>query len=192
MMNEDELMHYGRKGQKWYHHLPDVLDRMNGKKYDRKADKVKKQQDKISSVSGNNKRALDKHAKLVEKEIKLRNKAESYDKKDSNRNEPEKPKTPDYSVKHKPISQMTNEELQAAATRMRLEQDYAKYLQKPETKDNISKGKSMVSEIASSAVKDIGKQAASWVLGTTVNGLAKTLGAKDNIVDPKLIQKKKK
>lgn len=192
MDEKDYLMHYGRKGQKWYHHLPDVLDRMNSKKYDRKANRVKSKIDKMGDIAGDNKKALNKHAKLVNKETKLRNKSESYEQKDTKLNAPEKPKTPDYSVKHKPISQMTNEELQAAATRMRLEQDYAKYLQKPETKDNISKGKSMVSEIASSAVKDIGKQAASWALGTAVNGLAKTLGAKDNIVDPKLVQKKKK
>lgn len=80
------------------------------------------------------------------------------------------------------VRDMSDEELRKAISRLEMEKKY-----KELTTPQKSKGQSFVNKVLTKSGEDIATQFASYALGTSLNNLA----GKD-IVDPKLIQKKKK
>lgn len=89
----------------------------------------------------------------------------------------------------KPIKKLTNEELQARIDRLRMEKSYKDLLNEVNA-PAISKGKSFVNGIMEQSAKNIGTQAATYLMGTAVNKLfEKSFG--ESIVNPKKGQKDK-
>lgn len=91
----------------------------------------------------------------------------------------------------KSVKEMSNDELRDAINRLQMEKQYKLLITEASEKKKVSKGKQIATDILESAVKDIGKQAASYGLGTAVNSLSKAAGGPDDIVNPKKAQKAK-
>lgn len=86
------------------------------------------------------------------------------------------------------LSEISNEELQKKIDRIQLEQQYWELITKPKT---VSKGRQILDSILESSSKNIGTQLATYLMGNTVNSVAKALGSKVDIVNPKKGQKDK-
>lgn len=90
---------------------------------------------------------------------------------------------------YKPAKDLTNDELNAAINRFRLEESYNSYISKNEPKKN--KGKEFVADVLEKSGKNIATQATTYVMGKTVNKIARSMGIDDDIVNPKKGQKDK-
>lgn len=93
---------------------------------------------------------------------------------------------------HKDYHSMSDDELRSETNRMRLEREYLEEFKKNHP-EKIKKGKKLVTwaakttgEIATSSIKNIGAQALTYALGTSINAMAG-----DKIVNPKKGQKDK-
>ncbi len=95
--------------------------------------------------------------------------------------------------KRKSASEMTDEEINAAINRLRLEQTYNQLMASmspKEQKKAESKAKKLIGEIAYSSFKNIGTQAATYATGAAVNKIArKVFNINFDIVNPKAGQK---
>ena len=86
------------------------------------------------------------------------------------------------------LSEISSEELQKKISRIQLEKQYRDLTTKPKT---VSKGRQVLYDILESSSKNIGTQLATYLMGTTVNSVAKAFGSEVNIVNPKKGQKDK-
>lgn len=86
------------------------------------------------------------------------------------------------------LSEISSEELQKRISRIQLEKQYRDLTAKPKT---VSKGREVLNSIFESSSKNIGTQLATYLMGNTVNSVAKALGSKVDIVNPKKGQKDK-
>lgn len=86
------------------------------------------------------------------------------------------------------LSEISSEELQKKISRIQLENQYRELITKPET---VSKGRQVLDSILESSSKNIGTQLATYLMGYTVNSVAKALGSEVDIVNPKKGQKDK-
>ena len=86
------------------------------------------------------------------------------------------------------LSKISSEDLQKRIDRIQLEQKYRELITKPKT---VSKGRQILDSILESSSKNIGTQLATYLMGNTVNSVAKALGSEVDIVNPKKGQKDK-
>ena len=86
------------------------------------------------------------------------------------------------------LSEISSEELQKKISRIQLEKQYRDLTTKPKT---VSKGREVLNSILESSSKNIGTQLATYLMGSTVNSVAKAFGSKVDIVNPKKGQKDK-
>ena len=86
------------------------------------------------------------------------------------------------------LSEISSEELQKKISRIQLEKQYRDLTTKPKT---VSKGREVLNSILESSSKNIGTQLATYLMGNMVNSVAKALGSKADIVNPKKGQKDK-
>ena len=86
------------------------------------------------------------------------------------------------------LSEISSEELQKKISRIQLEKQYRDLTTKPKT---VSKGRQILNSILESSSKNIGTQLATYLMGNTVNSVAKALGSEADIVNPKKGQKDK-
>ena len=86
------------------------------------------------------------------------------------------------------LSKISSEDLQKRIDRIQLEQKYRELTSKPKT---ISKGRQVLYNILETSSKNVGTQLATYLMGTTVNSVAKALGSEADIVNPKKGQKDK-
>ena len=86
------------------------------------------------------------------------------------------------------LSEISSEELQKRIDRIRLEKQYRDLTSKPKT---ISRGRQVLYDILETSSKNIGTQLSAYMMGSTVNSVAKAFGSKVNIVNPKKGQKDK-
>lgn len=108
-------------------------------------------------------------------------------KKNSNKSSDSKPHDDKKEKKNsKSIKSLSDAELRERISRLELEKKY-KDLLKSENKPRNSRGKAFVIDVLEKSGKDIATQLSAYGMGVAAN---KIFGS--NIVDPKLIQKKKK
>ena len=86
------------------------------------------------------------------------------------------------------LSKISDEDLQKRIDRIQLEQKYRELISKPKT---ISKGREVLTSILETSSKNVGTQLATYLMGTTVNSVAKAFGSEADIVNPKKGQKDK-
>ena len=86
------------------------------------------------------------------------------------------------------ISEISSEDLQKRIDRIQLEQKYRELISKPKT---ISKGREVLTSILETSSKNIGTQLTTYMMGSTVNAVAKAFGSEVDIVNPKKGQKDK-
>lgn len=92
----------------------------------------------------------------------------------------------------KTASNMTEDELRSAISRMKLEKEF-KTLMQEKNPPKSNKGKAFVSKVLEKSAENIGTQLTTYALGTAVNKIAKSLikGLDEDIVNPKKGQKDK-
>ena len=86
------------------------------------------------------------------------------------------------------LSKISSEDLQKRIDRIQLEQKYRELISKPKT---ISKGREVLTSILETSSKNIGTQLTTYMMGSTVNAVAKAFGSEVDIVNPKKGQKDK-
>ena len=86
------------------------------------------------------------------------------------------------------LSEISSEELQKKISRIQLENQYRELIAKPKT---VSKGHQILNSILESSSKNIGTQLVTYLMGNTVNSVAKAFGSEADIVNPKKGQKDK-
>lgn len=77
------------------------------------------------------------------------------------------------------LSKISSEDLQKRINRIQLEKQYRELTSKPKT---ISKGRQVLSSILETSSKTVGTQLATYIMGTTVNSVAKAFGTEVDIV----------
>ena len=191
-MNENELYHYGVKGQKWgvrrtaaqLGHKPttkkkkvskgeEFLNRLSTARKTRTANKLKKEKQRTRQAEQERKLEEQKKAtKKAKAELKAARKVER------------KPKT------SKSVSEMSEEELKARINRLQLEKQY-KDLMTQVNPQKKSKGKEFVTDILYSSGKNIGGQAVTYLMGTATNKVMEKAFNDPRVVNPKKGQKDK-
>ena len=176
-MNENVLMHWGKKGMKWgvrrYQNKDGTLTPAGKKRYAQEMERLKKEE-KILKNKQRTKAQLDKLS-AKEQEIKAMKKEVAGKKLD----EPKVKPTPKKTVKD-----MTDEELNAAVNRMRLEKTYKELMTEQNAaakKANTSKGKAFVDSVWKNSLKpgltEAGKEAVkksiNMVVDETINDIKK-------------------
>ena len=96
--------------------------------------------------------------------------------------------TPKTKSSEEDLSEISSEELQKRIDRIRLENQYRDLTSKPKT---ISRGRQVLYDILETSSKNIGTQLSAYLMGSTVNSVAKAFGSKVDIVNPKKGQKDK-
>ena len=165
-MEDNELYHYGVKGMKWgIRRTPAQLGHKTASKKKETSSEpgaVKKATKKVGEAISD-KRAASKQKKAAEKEVKAQQKR-----------------------RKKPISEMTDDELQSEISRLELEKRYRDLSPKQK-----SSGKDFVVDVLKASGKNIATQTATYVMGTAVNKAAERVFNDPNIINPKKGQKDK-
>lgn len=154
--DEFYLEHHGRKGMKWGQHIF--------------GDKIKSGASKIAAKGKTvvkNKRA--KRAKAVKAKARAKRKKATQ----------KAQKKADLKRKIKPVSKMTDAELQKIIKRKQLEKQY-----KDLNTNTKSQGRKLVEEIFYTSAKNIGTQAVTYAMGEAYNK-----AMKKKVVNPKQGQK---
>lgn len=165
-MSSDELMHYGRKGMKWYQNIY-----TKGKQA--RTDRKRKQalEKARAAKAANKKKALEEEEARKKEQDEKDKILKSGDRKKIIEN------------KHR----FTDDELRQAITRLELEEK----LSSPAAKKSIGKGEEVVRDILANSAKNIGQQAVTYAMGYGVNKLLQQVFDDPKVVNPKKGQKDK-
>lgn len=169
-MENKQLCHHGTKGMKWgvrrFQNKDGTLTAAGKKRYASELKKVRAEE-KVAKNKQATKAKVDaletrrKVAKDQQDEADLRKSSKVKAKSDA----PDKPKD---------IKDMSDKELQAAITRLRLEQDY-----KNLSSSDVKKGKSFIEKVGSDviapAATDVGKQLVKSAMTASVNAVIKDM-----------------
>lgn len=187
-MANDELMHYGVKGMKWgIRRTPAQLGHKTSSK---KTEKGKSFIEKLSGKSTSTKKSS---ASKTAKEKEKTKKAEEKLKLEQQKAETKKAKQAAKDVKNaskkgRKISEMTDGELEARIARLELEKRYVD-LVKQTTPQKKATAMDAVADILGSSAKNIGRQYATYMIGTAVNKLSEKAFDDPRVVNPKKGQK---
>lgn len=91
--------------------------------------------------------------------------------------------------RYKPIRALSDDEIRARINRLQLEKQYKSLVSDVET---VSRGKKLATKILDTAIENIGTQTTTYLLGKTVNKIAKEVfKSNGDIINPKKGQKDK-
>lgn len=188
--NEDYLHHHGTKGMKWGRRLyqnPDgSLTPLGKKRYNQEVVKLRKAQAVVRNKQAT-KAKLDKlEAKRkaiedAEEELRGESKVAQVKQKAAER-KASKPKTS--------AKEMTDEELNKAIERMRLEQTYNKLVSELNP-EKTSKGASFAKKVLEKSGENIATQTATYAMGKLTNKLIEAMTGEKDAINPKKGQKDK-
>ena len=189
----DELTHWGVPGMRWgirrYQNKDGTLTAAGKKRYDKELAALKEEQ----RILNNKKRTQAKIDKLAQMRKDIDDtKVELGEKPKTRKIKEKKSKTKAEEVPKRKLKELSDEELQTKINRLQLEKRYTELTTQPKEQKQVSKGKSFVGEIVTSSAKNVGGQLATFVMGWSVNRIAKAMGSSDpKIVNPKKGQKDK-
>lgn len=160
-MNNNELAHYGVKGQKWYvrryQNKDGTLTAAGKKRYDKEMEKLKKEE----KILKNKQRTSAKLDKLESKKREIEQLKKGTSEKERSKREDTKPAK-------KSIKDMSDEELRAVVNRLQMEKQLRDLSPK-----QVSRGKSIASTIGKDIILpgmiDVGKQLFKSALTSQVN-----------------------
>ena len=188
-MYQDELYHHGIKGQRWgirrYQNKDGSLTDAGRQKMLSSARKNESKAERItsdSSFSQKRKARLTQKAKEARREVRRSDLAKARAQKQANSEAAVK--------KKKKISEMTDAELREKINRMELEKNYKRALKEinPET---TSRGKKLAMDILENSARNIGTQAATYVMGKGANKVLGMIFDDMDAINPKKGQKDK-
>lgn len=212
-MDNEQVQHSGIKGMKWgirrYQYKDGTLTPAGKKRYNKDVEKLKEENAKLDAqIRG--KKAAERAKARVEKLLadneakKKALKGEADDdaaKKTAVKatNDPTKevakPETkinkPIFGKSKTPISKMSDEEIQARIDRINLEQKYADLIGSSTSNGRKAKAKSFIVDVLESSASNIGKQAATYLMGVGVNKAFQKIFDDDKAINPKKGQKDK-
>lgn len=185
----DYLQHHGTKGMKWgirrYQNPDGTLTAAGRKRYAKEVAKLKKQQAIVRNMKATKAKTDKLEAKKREVEEQKRALMGDDEVKEKKPSAVSKAVEAHKNRPKKNVKDMSDDELQKAIDRMKLEQQYKQYFEKEETKKNVSKGQKVVEEILADSAKNIGTQAATYIAGAVVNKTLGKLFDDPNMVNPK-------
>lgn len=195
-MENNELQHWGILGMRWgvrrYQNKDGSLTKAGQKRYSKEMNKLKEEE----RVLKNNERTRNKMAKLEAQRKKVEGMRNEYDNEKNRLKEEKKAlKAEKRNLKEqRKKGILSDEELRYRVNRLQLEKQYrelmSQRLAKPEKKE--SRVKKVIGNILEKSGEDIGSQLVSFVAGKGVNKIFANIFDDPAIVDPKLMQKKKK
>lgn len=169
-MENNELKHYGVLGMKWGIRRTEAQLGRATKRVERLKAK-KKKLDKLT-------RAKNKLNKMMEEEEKLKTSLKKP-KKDKPEKEP-KPEKVKPEKKHKKLSEMSDEELNARINRIRMEQTYREMTADKTKKAKLFNGQNFVNKLSEQVVTDLGVQTVKYFGAKAINKLLKEEGVYTN------------
>ena len=169
----EELYHWGIRGMKWgvrrYQNADGTLTAAGKKRYDKEVSKLRAEQKGVK----NKQATKDKFDKLEAKKRELEQQKKELE--GESRVSQVKQKVADNKASRpkKNVKEMTDEELQQAINRMRLEEQYKDYMSKNETKQKASLGERFVAtfikDMVVPAATDAGKQLVKATIAKALN-----------------------
>ena len=190
-MRDNELYHYGIKGQKWgirrYQNKDGTLTNAGKKRLAKEEARIKSEK----KVLQNRKRTQNKIKKLEDMQKELDDQKRELD---GYSNSSKKSNSSTSSItghKKKTIKEMTNEELQAKIDRINFEKRYSEAISSQEVKRETSKGEQFVIRVMERAGEDIATQTVKYLMGTGVNAVMKRVFDDPQAINPKKGQKDK-
>lgn len=198
MDKNHELYHHGVRGMKWgvrrYQNKDGTLTTAGKKRYEKEMARLKEEE----RVLKNKEATKAKMAKLDSKrqEVDARKKALDGDKPSVTKLAPSASARPKIDA-HKPISKMTDDELNAVINRMNLEKRYKEAIGSPDGKEKTGRGKKFVADVLEQSGKNLATQSLNLVGAALLNKMvSKTALAKrdeqGNLVDQIFTNNKKK
>ena len=176
-MASDELMHYGRKGMKWYQSIYGSK-KSSGRKGG-SDDDSDNSTPKPSRKELKQKRLEEKKRKEALEKARLAKEAKKRDAEEKEQIIKSGDRKKIIENKHR----FTDDELKQAIARLDLEEK----LTGPTAKKNIGKGEEVIREILTNSAKNIGSQTVSLLAGTATNVILKAI-----FDDPKMTVNPKK
>lgn len=158
------LRHVGVLGMKWGRRKASTTSNLRPK-----SKRIEKKNQNYSEL---------KKLKKERKEIELKNK----------KLEKENTEIKNTLSRKQPISKMSDSELKALNSRLKMEQEY-KNAVKSMTPEKTALAKKVLSSIAEESIKNIGTQLATNLLGDAVNAGVKRFAGIDSYINPKKGQK---
>lgn len=165
-MDNNELKHWGVKGQKWgqrrYQNKDGTLTPAGRKRYNKEMEKLKAEE----KILKNKARTQAKLGKLDSKRQELddlrtqlgeskKEKRGLFGRKEKKAETVDTTESKNTKVKKKKLKDMTNDELRAAINRMDMEKRYEALTNNP---DGVDKAKGWIKETFTNAASDLGKQ----------------------------------
>ncbi len=186
----NELYHWGIKGMKWgvrrYQNPDGTLTSAGKKRYDQEVSKLKAEQ----KIVKNKQATKAKFEKLEAKKRELEQQKE--DLKGESKATQVKQKVADHKA-HKPkknAKEMSDEELNKAIERMRLEKTYNQLMSELNP-EKTSKGASFVKRVVEKSGENIATQTTTYAMGKLTNKLIEAVTGEKDAINPKKGQKDK-